>query len=48
MTEAEHLLTELVVALDDAFISVWQSTAAWQEQLDEARNYLKAKKMEQP
>ncbi|OZI57627.1 hypothetical protein CAL20_09630 [Bordetella genomosp. 4] len=40
MTEAEHLLAELVSALDNAFISTWQSTAAWQKQLDAAREYM--------
>lgn len=38
---AEYLLSELVKALDGAFISTWQSTHAWQKQLDEAREYLK-------
>ena len=32
------VLKELVEALDGAFISVWQSTAAWQKQLDTARS----------
>jgi hypothetical protein len=41
MTEAEHHLKELVTALDRAFISSWQSTAAWQKQLDAAREFLK-------
>lgn len=40
MTEAERLLQALVVALDSAFISTWQSTAYWQGELDEAREYL--------
>lgn len=35
----EHLRA-LVAALDSAFISSWQSTAGWQKQLDEAREYL--------
>ena len=30
----------LVDALDGAFISSWQSTAAWQQQLDAAREHL--------
>lgn len=42
--ESEHpalaLLRELVGALDGAYISSWQSTAAWREQLDKARSYL--------
>lgn len=36
----QHALTELVTALETAFISSWQSTAAWQLQLDRARNLL--------
>lgn len=38
--EALPYLRELVKALDGAFISTWQSTAAWQEQLDQARAWL--------
>jgi len=34
---ATALLRDLVHALDNAFISSWQSTAAWQAQLDAAR-----------
>jgi len=41
MINAEYLLSELVKALDNAFISTWQSTAAWQKQLDEAREFLR-------
>ena len=41
MTIAEALLRELVQALDNAFISTWQSTHAWQKQLDEAREYIR-------
>jgi len=42
-TEAlREALQELVSALDNAFISAWQSTAAWQEQLDAARAVLDA------
>lgn len=41
MTEAEHLLKELVDALDGAFISTWQSTHAWRDQLDAAREYIR-------
>lgn len=37
---AYKLLSELAAALDGAFISTWQSTAAWQEQLDAALIYL--------
>jgi hypothetical protein len=33
-------LVELVAALDNAFISSWQSTADWQTQLDAARAVL--------
>jgi len=39
-TETVEYLRELVTALDNAFISSWQSTAAWQTQLDAARDYL--------
>ena len=35
-----QLLADLVKALDSAFISSWQSTAHWREQLDAAREYL--------
>lgn len=41
--DAVELLRELVKALDKAFISTWQSTAAWQKELDAAREYLKEK-----
>lgn len=40
MKNPNQLLADLVEALDNAFISSWQSTAAWQEQLDAAREYL--------
>lgn len=43
MNEAERLLQALVTALDAAFISSWQSTAYWQGELDEAREYLEAR-----
>jgi hypothetical protein len=33
-------LRQLVEALEGAFISTWQSTAAWQKQLDQARAFL--------
>ena len=39
-TTPVYLLRELVKALDGAFISSWQSTAAWSKQLDAAREYL--------
>lgn len=42
MTTADYLLRDLVEALDGAFISTWQSTHAWQAQLDAAREYLNA------
>lgn len=42
--EALPYLRELVAALDSAFISSWQSTAAWQTQLDEAREWLASRK----
>ena len=39
--EMQHeILSELVVALDNAFISSWQSTARWQKQLDRALEFL--------
>lgn len=37
---AAAYLFELVNALDNSFISSWQSTAGWQKQLDDAREYL--------
>jgi hypothetical protein len=43
MNEAEQLLKDLVEAWDDAFISSWQSTGAWQKQLAAAIAYLKNK-----
>lgn len=39
--EAFDLLKGLAEALDNAFISSWQSTAAWQKQLDAAREYIR-------
>jgi hypothetical protein len=42
--EALPYLRELVSALDGAFISSWQSTAAWQTQLDAAREWLESRK----
>ncbi len=38
--EFEHHLRELSKALDRAFISTWQSTAAWQKELDAALEFL--------
>jgi len=38
--EAVEVLRELVAALDGAFISSWQSTAAWSDQLNAARTFL--------
>lgn len=40
--ELENLLRELVLALDNSFISTWQSTAGWDSQLTAAREYLSA------
>lgn len=40
MSEAEQLLEALVKALDGAFISSWQSTAFWDAEIEEARDYL--------
>lgn len=36
----KELLTELTEALDNSFISSWQSTAGWQKQLNEAMDAL--------
>lgn len=47
MTESERLLRALVDALDAAFISTWQSTAYWQGELDDAREYLDRHSQEQ-
>ena len=38
--EALEVLRALVEALENAFISSWQSTAAWQEQRDSAHALL--------
>lgn len=35
-----ELLADLVRALDNAFISSWQSTAAWNNELAAAREYV--------
>ncbi len=40
MTLADLLLADLVKALDNAFISSWQSTAAWRKELDAAREHV--------
>ncbi len=37
-----EVLENLTKALNGAFISTWQSTAAWQQQLDDAREHLLA------
>ena len=42
LTDAALHLSNLVEALDNAFISSWQSTHHWQKQLDDAREYLTA------
>jgi hypothetical protein len=44
MDNPNQLLADLVKALDGAFISTWQSTAAWQKQLDAARAYVEKMK----
>lgn len=41
MTKAEQLLKDLAEALDGAFISTWQTTSAWQKELDAAMEYVK-------
>ena len=48
MTEAEQLLQDLAHALNNAFISTWQTTAAWQKQLDAALEYLNELSKEKP
>lgn len=40
MDNPNQLLENLVNALDNAYISSWQSTASWQQQLDAARAYV--------
>lgn len=37
---AYELLLALVKAMDNAFISSWQSTAGWQKELDEAKEFI--------
>ena len=48
MTQAEQLLHDLAHALGNAYISTWQTTAAWQKQLDAALEYLNELSKEQP
>ncbi len=43
MTDAEILLKRLVDALSTSYISSWQSTSGWQDELDAARDYLNRK-----
>lgn len=40
MTEAEQLLKDLAEALDNAYISSWQTTSGWRKELDAALDYL--------
>ena len=40
-SESFALLENLVHALDNAFISSWQSTAAWQKELTAGLDYVK-------
>ena len=40
-SEILYALRELVSALDNAFISTWQSTADWQKELDYAKETLR-------
>lgn len=40
MKNPNELLKNLVDALDSAFISTWQTTADWDKQLNEAREYV--------
>lgn len=44
---AVELLRDLVKALEGAFISSWQSTHAWQKELDAAREWLDALEFKQ-
>lgn len=41
LSKAEVLLNALTEALESAYISSWQSTSAWQSQLDDAIEYFK-------
>lgn len=45
MSQAEELLVDLARALDNAFISSWQSTAAWNKQLEAALAYIREKNL---
>lgn len=45
LTEAERLLKELSEALENAFISSWQSTHAWAYQLEAAQEYFAKKEL---
>lgn len=45
LTEAEYLLKELINALDNAFMSQWQSTHAWKYQLEAAEEYFYRKEL---
>lgn len=47
MDNPNELLAELVKALDNAFISTWQSTADWKKQLDAARAYVERQQEKQ-
>lgn len=40
-SEAVLLLRDLATALDGAFISTWQTTSAWQKELDAALEYMR-------
>lgn len=42
--EGERLLENLVEALDGAFISVWQSTHYWQNEVAAAKEWLQQQK----
>lgn len=44
--EALPYLIALVKALDGAFISSWQSTHAWQQELDAAREWLEQREQQ--
>lgn len=43
-TEGERLLENLVEALEGAFISVWQSTHYWQNEVAAAKEWLQQQK----
>ena len=46
--EALPYLRDLVNALEGAFISSWQSTHAWQQQLNAARDWLEQRDKDTP